>query len=58
MLVINPGPLSKRKGPGTYAQTAIYPQKVTDEERTAEQLSQTRIAHRIFDRARADIVRI
>ncbi len=54
MLVINPGTLSKRKGAGTFAQLTIYPRKVTDEERAKGDV----VGHHLFDRARADIVRI
>ena len=54
MIVINPGPLSKRKGPGTYAQLAIYPRKVTDEERASGEV----VRHDMFDRTRVDVVRI
>lgn len=54
VLVINPGATSKRKGPGTYAQMTIHPRKVTDEERAEGQ----NIGHKVFERARVDIVRI
>lgn len=55
MLVVNPGPLSKRKGPGTYIQMTIYPRKVTEEERAA---AGTAVGHHLFERARVDILRI
>lgn len=58
MLVVNPGPLSKRKAAGTYAQLALHPRKVTDEEREGERAEGTMIGHHLFDRARVDIVRI
>ncbi|KAK0507767.1 hypothetical protein JMJ35_009656 [Cladonia borealis] len=58
VLVVNPGPLSKRKGPGTYAQLSIYPRTVTEEERELEQAEGTMVGHRLFDRARVDIIRI
>ena len=57
-MVVNPGSLSKRKGPGTYAQLAIHPRKLTQEDREAEGNGGTMVGHHIFDRARADIVRI
>lgn len=55
MLVVNPGPLSKRKGPGTYIQMAIYPRKVTEAERAA---AGSAVGHHLFERARVDILRI
>ena len=54
VLAVNPGSLSKRKGPGTYIQMTIYPRKVTDDERERG----TAVGHNLFDRARVDIVRI
>lgn len=56
--MVNPGPLSKRKAAGTYAQLAFHPRKVTNEEREREQSEGTMIGHYLFDRSRADIVRI
>lgn len=53
VLVLNPGTLSKRRAAGTYAQMAIHPRIMTPEERGERQLS-----HRIFERARVDVVRI
>lgn len=49
MLAINPGPLSKRKGAGTFARMTLYPPAVGEEEMQS---------HKIFDRARVEIVRI
>ncbi|KAI9760883.1 MAG: hypothetical protein M4579_001384 [Chaenotheca gracillima] len=54
VLVINPGTASKRKAPGTFAQMAIYPVNVTDEER----LEGVMVGHKIYDRSRVDICRI
>ncbi|KAL8995521.1 MAG: hypothetical protein Q9188_006789 [Gyalolechia gomerana] len=54
VLVINPGPLSKRKAAGTYAQLTVYPRKLTDEERNRGAL----VGHKLFERARVDVVRI
>lgn len=54
VVVINPGTLSKRKGPGTYARLAIHPRSISNEERDAGKA----IGHHLFDRTRADIVRI
>ena len=58
VLVVNPGPLSKRKGAGTYAQLTIHPRKVSSEEREREQAEGGLIGHHLFDRARVDIVKI
>ena len=53
VLVINPGTLSKRRAAGTYAQMGIHPRIVADEERELKQLN-----HKLYERARVDIVRI
>jgi len=53
VLVINPGYLSKRRAAGTFAKLTILPRSVTDEER-----SKSVVAHKLFERARVDIVRI
>ncbi|KAH6892300.1 DNA polymerase alpha subunit B N-terminal-domain-containing protein [Thelonectria olida] len=50
VLAINPGFLSKRRGPGTYARMTLYPPPVP----TGEAM----ISHNIFERARVEIVRI
>ncbi|KAF4584505.1 DNA polymerase alpha subunit B [Ophiocordyceps camponoti-floridani] len=52
VLAINPGHLSKRKGPGTYAHMTLCAPDVTTAEGDAV------VGHRIFDRARVEIVRI
>ncbi|KAG4026413.1 hypothetical protein MFRU_041g00570 [Monilinia fructicola] len=54
VLVINPGYLSKRRGAGTYARLTVYPASLTEKERTQG----TMIGHKLFERARVDIVRI
>lgn len=54
VLVVNPGPLSKRKGAGTFAQMTIYPRKLTEQERREGKP----VAHKLFERARVDVVRI
>lgn len=54
VLVINPGTLSKKKGPGTFSQLTVQALEVGDEEREAGSM----LAHRIFDRTRVDVVRI
>ncbi|MCJ1309724.1 DNA-directed DNA polymerase alpha subunit pol12 [Agyrium rufum] len=55
VLVVNPGGLSKRKGPGTYAAMSVYPRKLTEEERASEDV---RVDHQLFERARVDMTRI
>ncbi|PNY25316.1 DNA polymerase alpha subunit B [Tolypocladium capitatum] len=52
VLAINPGHLSKRKGAGTYARMTLHAPKVDGEAADAM------VSHRIFDRARVEIVRI
>ena len=53
-MVVNPGSLSKRKGPGTYAQLAVHPRTITEEERDASGV----VRHNLFDRTRIDIFKI
>lgn len=53
VLVINPGPLSKRRAAGTYAQLAVHPRSINEEEREQKQLS-----HKLYERTRVDINRI
>ncbi|RDL39417.1 DNA polymerase alpha subunit B [Venustampulla echinocandica] len=54
VVAINPGYLSKRRGAGTYAKLTVYPPSLTDEERDSPQM----VGHRLFERARVDILRI
>ncbi|KAF2705926.1 DNA polymeras-like protein alpha/primase associated subunit [Pleomassaria siparia CBS 279.74] len=54
VLVINPGTLSKRRAAGTYARMVIQPRTVTDDEREKN----VGVAHKLWERARVDIVRI
>ncbi|KIN04279.1 hypothetical protein OIDMADRAFT_159648 [Oidiodendron maius Zn] len=54
VLVVNPGFLSKRRAPGTYAKLTVHAATLTEEER----ISKTMIGHKLFDRARVDILRI
>ena len=54
LVVVNPGPLSKRKGPGTYAQLAIHPRRISSDEREAGEV----LRHNLFDRTRIDVVKI
>ncbi|KAJ5802814.1 uncharacterized protein N7503_005264 [Penicillium pulvis] len=53
VLVINPGTLSKRRAPGTYAQMAVHPRTIPEAEREEKQLD-----HKLYERARVDINRI
>ncbi|KAL4887352.1 DNA polymerase alpha subunit B N-terminal-domain-containing protein [Aspergillus karnatakaensis] len=53
ILTINPGTLSKRRAAGTYAQMAIHPREVGEDER-----EQKHISHKLYERTRVDIVRI
>ncbi|KAL2821494.1 DNA polymerase alpha subunit B N-terminal-domain-containing protein [Aspergillus granulosus] len=53
IVVINPGTISKRRAAGTYAQLAIHPRVITDEER-----DQKHISHNLYERTRVDINRI
>ncbi|KAF2104696.1 DNA polymerase alpha/epsilon subunit B [Rhizodiscina lignyota] len=54
VLCINPGTLSKKKAPGTYARVTVLPMDASEEERNAGGL----LPHRMFDRARVDIIKI
>ncbi|KAI1477245.1 DNA polymerase alpha, subunit B [Daldinia eschscholtzii] len=54
VVVVNPGYLSKRKGPGTYARMTLFPPKVTDEEMSNGSM----VSHKVFERARIEITRI
>ncbi|PLB38064.1 DNA-directed DNA polymerase alpha subunit POL12 [Aspergillus candidus] len=53
VLVINPGTLSKRRAPGTYAQLAIHPRELAEDER-----EQKHVSHKLWERGRVDIKRI
>ncbi|KAG6015436.1 hypothetical protein E4U41_004628 [Claviceps citrina] len=53
VLAINPGSLSRRKGPGTYARMTLHAPRRPSADPAGEMVS-----HRIFDRARVEIVRI
>jgi DNA polymerase alpha subunit B len=52
-MVINPGTLSKRKAAGTYAQMSLQPRVLQDQERTL-----TSVPHKVYERARVDVIRI
>lgn len=51
--VINPGPLSKRRGAGTFSQMSLQPRVLDEEEKTDKS-----VLHKIYERARIDVVRI
>ncbi len=53
ILTINPGTISRRRAAGTYAQMAIHPRVVSEEEQ-----EQKNVSHNLYERARVDIVRI
>ena len=53
VMIVNPGFLSKRKAAGTYAQMSLQPRMLADEEK-----EEKTVPHKIFDRARVDVVRI
>ena len=52
--MVNPGYLSKRRAAGTYAKLTIYPATLSDEEKMEGKM----VGHRLFERARVDIIRI
>ncbi|KAF4120453.1 DNA polymerase alpha subunit B [Geosmithia morbida] len=53
VVAINPGPLSKRRGAGTYARMSLHAPS-TDNQEVLEGM----VGHRVFERARVEIVRI
>lgn len=57
VLVLNPGPLSKAKGPGTLVEMSVQPRSLTGEERE-ESGEEGVLGHRIFERARVDVLGI
>ncbi|RMZ92490.1 hypothetical protein DV736_g268, partial [Chaetothyriales sp. CBS 134916] len=50
VMVINPGSLSKKKAPGTYAKLSLGERRLTDEE-----MQSNSVRHNVFERARVDI---
>ncbi|GAB1743351.1 hypothetical protein NU219Hw_g9191t2 [Hortaea werneckii] len=52
---LNPGPLMKKRGAGTFAALSIQPRQLTDEEREA---AETPLGHKLYERARVDVVKI
>ena len=55
VVTVNPGTLSKRRGPGTYAHLTVHPRRLTEEEQGAPENG---VLNQLHDRARVDIVRI
>ena len=51
--IINPGTLSKKKAAGTYAKVALKEREITEEEQEYE-----RLRHKVYERARVEIVKI
>jgi|TARA_R110002003_G_scaffold3266_1_gene25019 DNA polymerase alpha subunit B len=54
VIVINPGTLAKRRAAGTYARVIVQPAVVHD----AEREKGFAVAHKLWERARVDIVKI
>lgn len=52
--MINPGTLCKRRAAGTYARLIVQPANISDEERERG----VPVAHKLWERARVDIVKI
>jgi DNA polymerase alpha subunit B len=52
--VVNPGSVSKKQTAGTYARLIMEPLEISDEEREKDET----IGHRLYERCRADIIRI
>lgn len=51
--MVNPGYLSKRRAAGTYTKITVYPYSLSGNEKGSSV-----VAHKVFERARIDIVRI
>ncbi|KAI9678635.1 MAG: DNA-directed DNA polymerase alpha subunit pol12 [Caeruleum heppii] len=54
VLVVNPGHLSKRKAAGTYGRLTVFPPKASADERAESKM----VGHKVFERARVDIIKI
>lgn len=52
---LNPGPLMKKRGAGTFAALSIQPRSLTEEERENAEMP---VGHRVYERARVDVVKI
>jgi DNA polymerase alpha subunit B len=53
VLAINPGTLSKRKGAGTYARMTLHAPSAS-----GEGVAEGVLSHKVYDRARVEIVKI
>lgn len=53
-MVVNPGQLSKKKAAGTYAQMALAPRELEQ----AELDEGRNVPHKVYERARVDVLRI
>lgn len=53
VVCINPGTLSKKRGPGTYAAVSVHPRVLADQDRESDYAT-----HNLFERARVEITRI
>ncbi|OCK80718.1 DNA polymerase alpha/primase associated subunit [Lepidopterella palustris CBS 459.81] len=54
VIVINPGPLAKRRAAGTYARMVVLPMVMSHEERERGE----GVGNRMYDRARVDVVKV
>lgn len=52
--MVNPGYLSKRRAAGTYAKMTIHAASLTDDEKIAGMM----VAHKLFERAKVEIMKI
>ena len=55
VMVINPGFLSKRKAAGTFARMSLQPRVLEEEE---EEKAAKSVVHKVYERARVDVIRI
>ena len=51
---MNPGTLSKKRGPGTYARLIVKPLEISEDEREKGDV----VGNRLYERCRIDIVKI
>ena len=63
VVTINPGTISKRRGPGTYARITVLPPSIPKKNNGDDDQMDTSVAgemfgHRLYERARVDIVRV
>lgn len=53
-MVVNPGQLSKKKAPGTYVRMGLMARQLEDDEVDEGK----NVPHKVYERARVDVVRI